>query len=131
GALRDAARGDAAVDSLMLTAAQLARRAWERAGTWVHVERADYVLALCLVALGQGAAAVASAQACLARCEAEDPDDACELFFAHACNVQAQHSAGDMAAAARHRAQMVALLARIQDGGMRQSCEQTLAGTPQ
>ncbi len=129
GALRDGPRGDAAVDTLMLAAAQLARRAWERAGTWLHVERADYQLAMCHAALGQGAAAVAHAEACIARCVAEgaDPD---ELFFAHECAVHAQQAAGDSAAQQRHRTQMQALLARIADADMQRFCADTLARTP-
>ena len=129
GALRDGQRGDAAVDALMLAAAQVARRAWERAGNWLHVERADYQLAMCHAALGQAAAAVAHAQACLQRCEAEgaDPD---ELFFAHECAAHARHAAGDTAALQQHRAQMQALLARVDDADMQRYCAETLARTP-
>jgi hypothetical protein len=129
GALRDAPRGDAATDALMLAAAQLARRAWERAGTWLHVERADYQLAMCHAALGQGAAAVTHAQACIDRCNAEgaEPD---ELFFAHECAAHAQHAAGNAAALQQHRAQMQALLARVDDAEMRRYCAETLARTP-
>ncbi|WP_425256773.1 hypothetical protein ACPOLB_14850 [Rubrivivax sp. RP6-9] len=129
GALRDGPRGDAAIDTLMLAAARLSRRAWVRAGTWMHVERADYQLAMCHAALGQAADAVAHAQACLQRCEAEGaaPD---ELFFAHECAAHAQHAASDTAALQHHVAQMQALLARIEDAGMRQFCAETLARTP-
>lgn len=126
GSLRDGPRGNAACDALMLAAAQLARRAWERAGTWLHVERADYYLALCHVALGQGNEAVASAQACLARCEAEGAD-AYELFFGHECCALAQRAAGNGLLAAQHRAQMEALLARIDDTGNRSYCVSVLA----
>jgi hypothetical protein len=129
GSLRDGPRGDAAKDTLMLAAAQLSRRAWERAGTWMNVERADYQLAMCHAVLGQGAPAVAFAQACLARCEAEGAEPS-ELFFAHECCVHAQRAAGAGALAAAHRTQMAALLAQVADDGMRAWCAETLAATP-
>lgn len=129
GSLRDGPRGDAAKDTLMLAAAQLSRRAWERAGTWINVERADYQLAMCHAVLGQGAQAVAFAGACLARCEAEAAEPS-ELFFAHECCVHAQRAAGAGALAAQHRAQMVALLAQVGDEGLRAWCAETLAATP-
>lgn len=130
GGLRDGPRGDPARDALMLASAQLARRAWERAGTWLHVERADYFLALCHVALGQGAEAVACARACLSRCDAEGAD-AYELFFAHECCARAQRAAGDSTQAAAHLAQMQALLAHVEDADNQQYCATTLASMTQ
>lgn len=126
--LRVGPRGDAARDALMIDAAQLSRRAWARAGTWLHSERADYQLAMCHAVLGQGALAVAAAEACLRRCEAEGAEPS-ELFFAHECNVHAQRAAADTAAAAQHRERMVALLEQVADAGMRQWCSETLATT--
>nr|WP_316643774.1 hypothetical protein [uncultured Roseateles sp.] len=79
---RPADEGDAQADALMLQAAQLARVNWAVAGGWKEVERADYQLALCHAAAGQGTQALQHAQACLARCEANGAD-AYELFFAH------------------------------------------------
>ncbi|MBX3637187.1 MAG: hypothetical protein KF683_17600 [Rubrivivax sp.] len=126
--LRLGPRGDAARDALMLDAAALARRAWERAGTWMHVERADYQLAMCHAVLGQGGPARAAAQACLAACEREGAD-AAERFFAHECNVHAERAAGDTAAAAAHRERMAALLEQVEDAGLRSWCAETLAKT--
>ncbi len=121
-------RGDAARDALMLAAAAASRRVWQGAGNWMNVERADYRLALCHAALGQGSQAVAHAAACLALCEAEAAD-ASELFFAHECNVLAQRAAGDAASAAAHREKMVALLAQIEDAQMQRYCSETLDKT--
>jgi hypothetical protein len=126
--LRVGLRGDAARDALMIDAAQLSRRAWTRAGTWLHSERADYQLAMCHAVLGQGALAVAAADACLQRCEAEGAEPG-ELFFAHECNVHAQRAAANTAAAAQHRERMVALLEQVSDAGTRQWCSETLATT--
>ncbi len=127
GDLRTGVRGDAQRDALMLDAAHLARRAWEVAGTWLHVERADYQLALCHAVLGQGAHALVYAQACLARCEAEGADPV-ECFFAHAALVQAQRAGAAPAAALGHRQQMQLLLDAISDPPMRVHCGQILAG---
>jgi len=126
--LRLGARGDPARDALMVDAALLARRAWSACGGWIHVERADYQLAMCHAAAGQGAQAVAAGEACLAACEA-NAADAAERFFAHECLVHARRAAGDAGGAAREREQMAALLAQVDDAAMRSWCEKTLAET--
>jgi len=118
-------RGDAARDALMLAAAALARRAWERAGTWLHVERAEYQLAQCHAALGDGDAALRHAAACLAGCEAHAAD-AVERFFAHEALARAQRARSDAAAAAGEVAAMRALLTAIADDGLRTWCAQAL-----
>jgi len=128
-ALRTGPR-EPARDALMLEMAALERRAWQRAGTWLQVQRADYHLALCHAVLGQGAQAQAHATACREACEANGAD-AAERFFAHECSVHAARAAGDAKAAAHHRARMVALLAEVEDAGMKAFCEETLASTPQ
>ena len=66
---------------LMLSAAAAARVHWQRAGTWLEVERADYRLALCWLAAGDAARALEHAQ----RCDAivrENGTLPLELFFA-------------------------------------------------
>jgi hypothetical protein len=128
--LCDGRRGDAALDALMLRAAQAAAQLWASAGTWVHVERAAYRLACCHAALGQGADAVAHAQACLDTIEAhaDAPEaDAAERFFAHEAMLRALHAAGDALAAAAQRARMAELLDEISDTEMAAWCRQTLA----
>ncbi|WP_395699543.1 hypothetical protein [Aquabacterium sp.] len=120
---------NAALDALMLEAAQLARRAWAAAGTWLHVERADYQLALCHAVVGQGAEALQHAQACLATCEAEGAD-AVERFFAHEAMAWALHASRQPAAVALQRAQMERLLETIGDEAMRAWCRETLQALP-
>ncbi len=127
--LRLGERGDASRDALMLEAAAIARRAWQAAGTWVHVERAEYQLALCHAAAGQGAAAVVHAQACLQLCEAEQAD-AVERFFAHEALVLAHRAGSDPVAARQHRDRMAELLPQVADEGMRGWCAQMLAALP-
>jgi len=50
---------------LMILAAQAARHHWERAGTWLEVERAEYRLAMTWLQAGDPAQAHQHAQACL------------------------------------------------------------------
>lgn len=126
-ALRTGARGDAARDGLMIELAELARRAWARAGTWLHVERADYQLAMCHAAIGQGAQALDHARACLSRCEAEGAD-AYERFFAHEALVHAHRAANEPAAAQQQRDRMAGLLAQVTDPAQHAFCTATLAG---
>lgn len=124
GHLMDAPRAPD-VDTLMVDAARLSRRAWETAGTWLNVERADWQLAHCLVTTGDGDAALVAAQACLARCEAENAD-AYERFFGHEAVAAAHRARGDAAAVATQRARMAALLPDVGDDH-RAYCEKTLA----
>jgi len=106
----------AAHDALMLRAATIARRAWAHAGTWRHVERAEYRLAWCHAVAGQGAAAVHHARLCLAGCQAAgDAADAVEHFFAHEALARAHSAAGDGGAVQAARAQMAALLPQIDE----------------
>lgn len=127
-ALRSGARGDAARDGLMIELAELARRAWERAGNWMHVERADYQLAMCHAVIGQGRQALHHAQSCLARCEAEGAD-AYERFFAHEALLHAHRAAADADSARQQRDRMAVLLEHVSDADQRAFCGATLAGT--
>ena len=134
--LQDRPRGDEARDSLMLQAAAIARRAWENAGSWMQVERADYRLALCHAAAGQGAEAVEHARRCLADCMADcvaagDQADALEHFFAHEALVRAHRAAGDAAAAGAAVQRMQVLLADIAEAdGLRAWCADVLSALP-
>ena len=51
--------------ALMILAAQTSREHWERAGTWLEVERAEYRLAMTWLQAGDPAQARQHAQACL------------------------------------------------------------------
>jgi hypothetical protein len=127
--LRDAKRGDAARDALMLAAASASRDLWVSAGTWVNAERADYQLARCHAAAGDAAQALAHAQACLATIDAhagEPEADAFERFYAHEALARAHHAGGDAAAASTQRARMVALMAEV-PADLRSWCEAALA----
>ena len=70
----------AAERELMLLAAQASRRYWERAGTWLEVERAEYRLAMSWLQAGDMARAGTHAQACLS-IVAANHGAALERFF--------------------------------------------------
>lgn len=128
--LREGHRGDPARDALMLALAEASRALWATAGTWVHTERGDYELARCHAALGDGAAALRHAKACLALIEqhAGDPAaDAFETFFAHEALAWAQRAANDAAALAAERARMRHLADQVSDASLKPWCEQALA----
>ena len=124
GAPRDAER-----DALMLQAAAIARRAWDSAGNWMQVERAEYRLALCHAAAGNGAAAVHHAGLCLSGCQAAgDAADAVEHYFALEALVRAHRAGGDAPAATAALQRMAALLLQISEAdGLRDWCAETLA----
>jgi hypothetical protein len=130
--LQDSAHADAARSRLMLQAAALSRRAWASAGGWMQVERADYRLALCHAAVGQGAEAVEHAGRCLAACVAAgDEADAMEHFFAHEALVRGHRAAGDAAAAAAAVQRMHALLPDITEAdGLPAWCADVLSTLP-
>ncbi|MCO5977585.1 hypothetical protein [Ideonella oryzae] len=128
-ALRLGPRGDAQGDAAMIALAQLARRAWQAAGGWLEVERADYQLALCHAAAGQGEPALRHAQACLDACASQGAD-AMERFFAHECAVHAARSAGRPAEQLAHRQAMQALLSQIDEPSTQAWCAEVLAGLP-
>jgi hypothetical protein len=119
-------RGTPVHDALMLEAARASRAAWERAGTWLHIERSDYRLACCHAELGLGEQALVHAQACLARCEAHGAEPS-ERFFAHEAVALAHRAAGDAPSVQAEKARMQALLAQVEEPGMHRFCEETLA----
>lgn len=132
---------DAPHADLMLEAATLARQAWQRAGGWLQVERADWQLAMCAAAAGRGEAALEAARACLAACEAHAGEstpeaDDYEFCFAHQALALAALAAADAAQAQQARAQMAARIARLPeaDRGYAQQClaeiDAALAGQP-
>jgi len=115
--LLDAGR-DAAADTLMMEAAELAQRRWHQAGTWLNAQRADYLLARCAAASGDGARALRHAAACLSLCTAHGAG-AHELFFAHEALGRASIAAGRGAGAHEAVARMRALLDDIADADTR------------
>jgi hypothetical protein len=121
---RDAPR-PAPFDALMMEAAALSRSTWAEVGTWMNVERADYLLALCAARLGDGAQAVAHARSCLTICEA-NAADAFECFFAQQALGVSAMASGDRAGAREALSRMRALIGAIDDAGNRAYAQSTL-----
>jgi tetratricopeptide (TPR) repeat protein len=67
-------------DGLLRQAAANSRRFWEKAGTWMNVERAEYRLAMTHLVLGEPATALRHAQACLDTILANQGDGLERLF---------------------------------------------------
>jgi hypothetical protein len=93
---------------LLRLAASVARTAWERAGTWREVERAEYRLAMSSLVVGEPFGAVGHAEACRAICEAHEAP-VIELLFAHEALARARHAIGDLPGALASREVMRAL----------------------
>jgi hypothetical protein len=85
--------------ALMIRAAEVARAQWQRAGTWLEVERAEYRLALCWLAGGDPVQALQHAR----RCEAtvrENGSLPLEVFFAAEALCLSARALGDSAGGA-------------------------------
>jgi len=125
GVLLDGARSLDA-DALMLEAAAQARNAWAAAGTWLNVERAEYLLAVTHAAAGHGNEAAEHAHACADICEA-NAADAFERFFAHEAMARALITQQQPDAARQLTARMQQGLALIADEGNRAYAASVLA----
>ena len=97
---RGAARSSADT-AAMLDLAAASRAHWEKAGTWLEVERGEYDLARMHLAAGQLDTALRHAAQCLAACIAHDAPPY-EIFFGHEALARVQHARGDRAALAHH-----------------------------
>ncbi len=67
---------------LMILAAKTARKYWELAGTWIHVERAEFRLAHTYLKAGNKNQALHHASECFRICE-ENKAEADEMKYAH------------------------------------------------
>ena len=86
--------------ALMILAAQAARHHWERAGTWLEVERAEYRLAMTWLQAGDLAQARQHAQACLEIVSANQ-GAALERFFGWEALAGVERTAGNAVGHAR------------------------------
>lgn len=104
--------GDSEASAAMLEAAQLARVAWQRAGGWLQIERADWQLAMCAAAAGEGVLALQAARAGLQACEANGADDY-EFCFAYQALGLAALAADDLPEARRSCELMAGRVAQV------------------
>ena len=86
----------------MLVAAEAALTYWKQAGTWLEEERAQYRLARSRLQAGEPAAAVQSAECCVAVCERNGAPPF-ERFFAHSVLACAHRASGNAIVFAEHR----------------------------
>ena len=122
--LEEAGMRSARETDTMLDAAAAAREHWARAGGWLEVERADYMLAKCRLAAGDAALALRHALECLEICE-HNGADAFERFFAHGVVAQAQRALGDVQGFAASRSSALAQYDTL-PAEQRKWCEQLL-----
>jgi len=96
----------------MVRAAEAALHWWRRAGTWLHEERAQYLLAHCLMRAARPREAMEAAGAGLAVCARADAP-AFERFFLAAAHAVAAGQAGDVAAHSASRAEAARWLSAL------------------
>jgi len=108
--------GDRDAASLMLDAAHRAHAQWSACGGWLEVERADWQIAMCAAAAGDGALSLAHARAGLAACGAHGADDF-EFCFAWQALALAAVAARDTVLAAEAREAMAHRLSLLTDPG--------------
>jgi tetratricopeptide (TPR) repeat protein len=108
-------------DALMLRAAHVARIFWEKAGTWLNVERAEYRLAMTHLARGEAPAAAEHAERVLSIVR-ENGGDPGEAFFGWEVLARARHAGGDTEGARAARDQAAACAPNVVDEGFRSAC---------
>jgi hypothetical protein len=111
-ALEEKQDRDADETAGMVMAAQGGLDYWRRAGTWLEHERAEYRLAMSLLAAGRAGEAAVAAGRCIEVCNANDAP-AFERFFACAALARARRAARETAAAEQAKAQALAAYADI------------------
>ena len=98
-ALEEKPGRSAAERELMILAATTGRIYWQRAGTWLETERAEYRLAMSWLQAGDAAQARKHALACRSLVQA-NAGPALESFFASEALARAEHATGNSAALA-------------------------------
>lgn len=105
--------------ALMLRAAQVGRRFWALAGTWVETERAEYRLAMSWLQAGDTAQARQHAQNCLEIVRAhpgEQGEVPLEAFFGWEALARVERAAGNTTGHAHAREQAAAWFQRLEAG---------------
>jgi len=115
---------DAEETASMLDAARAAREYWARAGGWLEIERAEYMLAKCHLAASDAHGALAHAKECAAICE-RNGAEAFEQFFAQGMLALAHRAGGDSQSFALAKSAALALYATLAADQQRW-CESTL-----
>jgi hypothetical protein len=96
----------------MLRIAAASREHWSRAGTWLHIERAEYCLAMTHLSAGLFDDAWRHAGQCLAVC-LHHRAPPMEHFYAHEAMAQVHHARREAAELAHHAQAMHDALGRM------------------
>lgn len=97
---------------LMKLAAHVGRTYWEKSGTWLNVERAEYRLANTYLKAGDPQTALKHAESCL-KIITKNGDDPIELFYAHEALGMCAEALDDQDAVEKHIHQMETQFARM------------------
>jgi len=108
----------------MLRIAAASREHWSRAGTWLHIERAEYCLALTHLSAGLHDDAWRHAGQCLAVC-LHHRAPPLEHFYAHEAMARVHHARGEAAELAHH-AQSMATAFNCLTADDQAGCRETL-----
>lgn len=119
GAQRSPAQSEA-----MLQMAALSREHWSQAGTWLHIERADYCLAITHLSAGLHDEAWRHAAQCLAVCLHHDAP-AFERVYAHEAMARVHHARREAAELTHHAQALRAAFDRL-SARDRTVCHETL-----
>jgi hypothetical protein len=125
-ALEQEAGRDAALTAGMVAAAEAALRYWQRVGTWLEEERAEYRLARACLAAGRVEAALQAARRCVAQVETMDAP-AFERVFAYAVLADACRAARDNDGFERARADALAAYAALGGDDRRWAADEVAA----
>lgn len=130
GTLRDCAGRDAAQNALMTQAAAISRRYWQRAGTWLNVERSEWLLAKAWLDAGDPLRARQHAAECRRIVDEQTPPQPYERFYACEVLLESASAAGDRAGAAQALADAQAAFDAL-DAEQQDGCRATLQGLQQ
>lgn len=115
GTLEEKTDRNSAERALMIFAAQVARRFWARAGTWLETERAEYRLAMSWLQAGDLPEARRHAQACQEIVQGND-GAALERFFAWEALGTVERAAGNTTGHQHALAAATQAFAELEDG---------------
>lgn len=113
------ARVDPLVGTAMGRAARCCKAIWLHAGTWMQVERADYLVALVANAVGDWAAAAQAARDGITTIEANGSEEVDRAFLLVEL-ARARYGLGEPAAAVKARDAAFALAERFDEPGLRE-----------
>lgn len=123
-------RIDPLVGAAMARAARCCKVIWMHAGTWMQVERADYLVALVANAIGDWTAAAQAARDGITTIDANGPEEVDRAFLLVEL-ARARHGLGEPAAARMARDAAFALAEHFDEPGLREWFDRKAATLPE